>query len=115
VTKDGIFSGWKKVATGIIIRFAVDVLKAVLANAFKAFTDCVNGLVQSILGKFSWVVDEARKKILEEIHPVCCEVMEFKHGLEEEYKKHEQLIETFTQAVETIQKWRSRATRCTTW
>ncbi len=106
VTKDGIFSGWKKVATGIIIRFAVDVLKAVLANAFKAFTDCVNGLVQSILGKFSWVVDEARKKILEEIHPVCCEVMEFKHGLEEEYNKHAKLIETFTEAVETIQKWR---------
>jgi hypothetical protein len=106
VTKNGVFSGWKKVATAAIIKFGVLIFKEMLASAFRRFTSCINGIINAIFGKFAWVVDEAREEIMQEVQPVCCQVMEFKEGIEEEYKKHEETIAAFTEAVETLQEWR---------
>ncbi|NIW74804.1 MAG: DUF4157 domain-containing protein, partial [Gemmatimonadetes bacterium] len=63
VSKNGIFSGWKKVATRAIIRFAVEIFKEMLASAFRGFINCINGIVAAILGKFDWVVQEAREDL----------------------------------------------------
>ena len=106
VKKNGIFSGWKKIATSKIIQFAVVIFKEMLSLAFKGFISCINGIVDAILSKFSWVVDEAREEVMKTVAPVCCDVMEFKHQVEAEYKKHEDIIVTFTETIETLQKWR---------
>ena len=106
VKKNGVFSGWKKVATAAIIKFSVVIFKEMLASAFRSFINCINGIIAAILSKFSWAVDEARQEIMEEVQPVCCQVIEFKNQVEDEYKKHEEVIAAFTEAVETIQEWR---------
>lgn len=106
VSKNGIFSGWKKVATRAIIRFAVEIFKEMLAHAFRGFVNCINGIVGAILGKFHYAAEEAKEDLKKEIEPVCCDVMAFKDRVEEEYKQHESTIATFTETIETIQEWR---------
>ena len=106
VEKRGIFSGWKKEATRAIIGFAVEIFKEMLVQAFRGFIDCINGVVSAILGKFTYAVDEAKEELAEEVEPLCCQIIDFKKQLEEEYQQHERTIAEFTEAVETIREWR---------
>ncbi len=104
--KGGIFGGWKKTATRAIIRFCVTILKDMLVFAFGRFVNCINGIVKSILGEYNEAIKESKEELLQKIEPVCCNVMSFKKELEAKYKEHEETIATFTDAIETIQKWR---------
>lgn len=104
--KGGIFGGWKKKATQVIIRLAVDVLREMVVYAFKGFVGCMNGIIEAITGEYKSAVDEAKGELAEKIEPMCCGVVDFHEKLDEEYKKHEAEIATFTGAIETINEWR---------
>lgn len=104
--KKGIFDGWKKVATKTIIRLSVEILKQMLVEAFKGFVNCINGIIDAILEKFTSAVDQAKEDLIKEIEPVCCEIISFKKELEDEYEKHQKEIASFTETIEKIRKWR---------
>lgn len=103
--KEGIFDGWKKIATKAIIRFSVEILKQMLIDAFKRFTSCINGIIEAILSKFTTAINEHNKELISQIEPICCEMLSFKTQLEGEYTKHEKKIASFTKTVEKIKKW----------
>lgn len=105
-SKGGIFDDWKKVATKVIIKIAVQVFKDMMKIAFTRFMSCINAIVEAILGRY---IESFKKDITEEFksnEPLCCGVMAFKNDFDAEVKKHEVLITEFTEAVEKIQKWR---------
>ncbi|WP_158860095.1 eCIS core domain-containing protein [Lunatibacter salilacus] len=104
--KNGIFDGWKKVATKAIIRLGVAIFKDMVVLAFKGFIDCINGIINAISSRLTAVIDESKDEALEKIEPVCCEIMEFKGNLEREFEKHDKLMASFTETVETIREWR---------
>ncbi len=104
--KKGIFDGWKKVATKTIIRLSVRILKQMLVEAFKGFVNCINGIIDAILEKFTSAVDQAKEDLIKEIEPVCCEIISFKKELGDEYEKHQKEIASFTETIEKIRKWR---------
>ena len=105
-SSNGVFDGWKKVATKSIIRFSVEIFQEMLKQAFSGFINCINGITGAILGKYVKAAEEAQEELVEELKPICCEVMSFKEELEKKYKEHESTIATFTESVEKIQEWR---------
>lgn len=105
-SRNGIFAGWKKVATARIIGFAVEILKKMVAQAFSGFVGCINGIITSISGKYVSATEEAKQELIDEVQPLCCEIMVFKTKMDEAYTKYDKHIATFTETVETIKKWR---------
>ena len=103
--KEGLWDGWKKKATKLIIKFSVEIFKQTIIEAFKGFINCANGIIEAILNKFKNVVDESKAEAVQQIEPVCCDVMAFKNKVEEEYQKHDATITNFTQKIETLRQW----------
>ncbi|MGE7778159.1 DUF4157 domain-containing protein [Chitinophaga sp. NPDC101104] len=102
----GVFDGWKKVATKVIIRLAVKIFQDMVSIAFEGFVKCMNGILGVIVKKYEKGLEEKADEILKELRPQCCEVMGFKEMFDKEVEKHEEEIKMFTDAMETIQQWR---------
>lgn len=102
----GVFSGWKKEATSLIIRLAVDIFKKMIGIAFDGFVSCMNTITGSALDKLGKATEDSKEEALKAIEPECCQFMSFRDKLDEEVKKHEKLIVQFTDAVDTINSWR---------
>ncbi|WP_343305658.1 DUF4157 domain-containing protein [Chitinophaga niabensis] len=106
VKSKGLFDGWKKEAVNLIVKLGIDIFKKMIGIAFQGFVNCINSIIDSAVGKLEKALDESKEEVLKEIEPECCQFMSFRDKLDEEVKKHEKLIEQFSDAVDTINSWR---------
>ncbi|MBW2655562.1 MAG: DUF4157 domain-containing protein, partial [Deltaproteobacteria bacterium] len=102
--KGGLFGGWKKGATKLIILFAVSIFKNMIVLAYSRFSGCIKSIISTVLNQFA---REANAKLLEETQPLCCEIVDLKNEMEKKYQEHEGIISRFVYAIETIKEWGS--------
>lgn len=99
------FKSWEKTAATVIIKIAVATFKEMIRQVYERFSNCINGIFSGLIDKYEEGIKEKAAEILPGITPVCCGIMVFKKKLEDEYKEHEKIINTFVNAIGEIKKW----------